>query len=109
MRDRKRWVRIEKEKIMPPPVAVSQFQSKSFDSPDEVRTPAKTRVDVVNVEGFTIGRMTFEPGWRWSDCIKPVVQTDQCQLSHVGITISGKITVLLSDGTQKTVVAGEVY
>lgn len=94
---------------MSTPVSVNQFQSKSFDSPDEVRTPPKTRVEVVNLEGFTIGRFTFEPGWRWSECIKPVVQTDQCMLSHVGIVLSGQITVRMQDGTEKTVSAGGVY
>ncbi|HLG26651.1 MAG TPA: cupin domain-containing protein [Paenisporosarcina sp.] len=91
------------------PVAVSNFQSKSHNSPDEVRTPDKTRVEIVRLEGFTIGRFTFEPGWRWSDCIKPVVKTDQCQLSHVGYAISGRLTVRLKDGTNKTIGAGESY
>ena len=50
-----------------------------------------------------------EPGWRWSDCIKPVVKTDQCQLSHVGYAISGRLTVRLKDGTNKTIGAGESY
>ena len=91
------------------PVAVSNFQSKSHNSPDEVRTPDKTRVEIVRLEGFTIGRFTFEPGWRWSNCIKPVVKTDQCQLSHVGYAISGRLTVRLKDGTNKTIGAGESY
>jgi hypothetical protein len=91
------------------PVAVSNFESKSHSSPDEVRTPDKTRVEIVRLEGFTIGRFNFEPGWRWSDCIKPVVKTDQCQLSHVGYAISGRLTVCLKDGTTKTIGAGESY
>jgi quercetin dioxygenase-like cupin family protein len=91
------------------PVAVTNFESKSHNSPDEVRTPDKTRVEIVRLEGFTIGRFTFEPGWRWSNCIKPVVNTDQCQLSHVGYAISGRLTVRLKDGTNKTIGAGESY
>ena len=90
-------------------VAVSNFQSKSHNSPDEIRTPDKTRVEIVRLEGFTIGRFTFEPGWRWSDCIKPVVKTDQCQLSHVGYAISGRLTVRFKDGTNKAIEAGESY
>ena len=54
-------------------------ESKSLDSPEEVRTPEKTNVDVVTVGGTEVGRFTFEPGWRWSECIKPVVGTDSCQ------------------------------
>ncbi len=91
------------------PVTVTKLQTKSHSSPDEVRTPSKTRVEVVNLEGFTIGRFTFEPGWRWSECVKPVVKTEQCQVSHVGYAISGRVTVRLKDGTAKTISAGESY
>ena len=59
-------------------------ESKSMDAPDEVRTPDKTRVDVVTVGGSEVGRLTFQPGWRWSECIKPVVGTDSCRARHVG-------------------------
>ncbi len=78
---------------MATPVAVTQFVVKSHSSPDEVRSPEKTRVEVVRLEGFTLGRLSFEPGWRWSECIKPVVQTDSCQVSHVGYAVAGRITV----------------
>ncbi len=94
---------------MTTPVAVTHFEVKSHDSPDEVRSPAKTRVEVVRLEGFTIGRFTFEPGWRWSECIKPVVNTDACQLSHVGYAVSGRLTVRLQDGTEQTIRAGQSY
>ena len=90
-------------------VNVTKLQAKHHDSPDEVRTPDKTRVEVVHLEGFTIGRFTFQPGWRWSECVKPVVNTDQCQLSHVGHVISGRITTRMQDGTEKTIGAGESY
>ena len=94
---------------MTTPVAVTKFETKSHSSPDEVRSPAKTRVEVVRLEGFTIGRINFEPGWRWSECVKPVVKTDSCQVSHVGYAVSGRITVRMKDGTQKTIAAGESY
>lgn len=91
------------------PVTVTKLQAKSNSSPDEARTPNKTRVEVVHLEGFTIGRFNFEPGWRWSECVKPVVQTDQRQVSHVGHAVSGRMTVRMNDGTEKTIVAGESY
>ena len=94
---------------MPTPVGVKQFQVKSHGAPDEVRTPSKTRVEVVQFEGYTIGRFHFEPGWRWSECIKPIVKTDSCQLSHVGYVVSGRIKVRMQDGTEKTISAGESY
>jgi quercetin dioxygenase-like cupin family protein len=90
-------------------VAVTKFEVKSHAAPDEVRAPAKTRVEVVQLEGFTIGRFNFEPGWRWSECIKPVVKTDHCQASHVGYAVSGCLTVRMKDGTEKTINAGDSY
>ena len=95
------------EEDMAAPVTVAKFQVQSHTQPDEVRTPSKTRVEVVHLEGFTIGRFTFAPGWRWSECIKPVVKTDHCQVSHVGYAVSGRITVRLKDGTEKAIGAGD--
>ena len=94
---------------MATPVAVSRFEAKSHDAPDETRTPSKTRVDVVRLEGFTIGRLTLEPGWRWSECIKPVAGTETCQVSHVGYAAAGRITVRLPDGTEQAISAGQSY
>ncbi len=94
---------------MTTPVTVAKFEVKSHQSPDEVRTPNKTRVEVVRLEGFTLGRFNFEPGWRWSECIKPVVKTESCQASHVGYAVSGCLTVRMNDGTQKNIVAGDSY
>ena len=59
-------------------------EARGFDSPDETRTPNKTKVDVVRMGGATAARMTFEPGWKWSECVKTVVGTDSCQVRHVG-------------------------
>ena len=56
-------------------VSVNALDSRSNDAPDEVRTPRKTRLEIVRMEGFTLGRCTFEPGWRRSECIKPLVET----------------------------------
>src|SRR6476620_4781204 len=91
------------------PVAVTRFETKSHDSPDEVRAPSKTRVEVVRLPGFTMGRLNFEPGWRWSECVKPVVKTDSCQVAHVGYAVSGRIRVRMQDGTEKTISSGESY
>ena len=90
-------------------VSVKKLESRSHDTPDEVRTPNKTRVEIVRVGGFAIGRFRMEPGWRWSECIKPIVQTDSCQLSHVGYVVSGRMTTRTSDGQQLTIGPGESY
>ena len=88
---------------------VNKLEAKSHNSPDETRTPSKTRVEVVRLEGFTMGRFNFEPGWRWSECVKPVAGTDSCQLSHVGYAVSGRIGVRLNDGTEQSIGAGDSY
>jgi quercetin dioxygenase-like cupin family protein len=94
---------------MSTPVTVTKLEAKSHNSPDEVRSPSKTRVEIIRLENFTIGRFTFEPGWRWSECIKPVVNTDTCQLSHVGYAVSGRMTVRIEGGIQKTIAGGDSY
>ncbi len=84
-------------------------QTLDFDNPSETRTPEKTRVDLVRVGSTTVGRFAFEPGWRWSDCIKPVAGTDSCQARHVGVVQSGRLTVKHEDGTEVELGPGEAY
>jgi quercetin dioxygenase-like cupin family protein len=91
------------------PVSIKKFEIKSHESPDEVRQPEKTKVEIVRMEGFTLGRIKMNPGWRWSECIKPIVHTESCQLSHVGYAVSGNLTVRLNDGTEKSIKGGESY
>jgi hypothetical protein len=81
-----------------PQTAVSQLMARSANTPDETRTPALTRSEVVTVGGYTLSRLTLQPGWRWSECIKPVTKTDSCQLSHVGYLISGRMSVTTPAG-----------
>ena len=83
--------------------------AKSFDEPDEVRTPDKTRVDVVRLPGASAARITFEPGWRWSECVKPIAGTESCQVLHVGTLVSGEMEVVHDDGTKATIVPGQAY
>ena len=80
---------------------------KSLDEPDEVRTPDKTRVELVTMEETTFGRITFQPGWRWSECVKPVAGTDSCQTRHIGYAISGRLHVVHEDGTELDVAPGD--
>jgi hypothetical protein len=84
-------------------------RSGDFDSPDETRTPQKTRVDVVRMGDATAARFTFEPGWKWSECVKPVAGTDSCQARHVGVVQSGRIHVTHEDGTEMDLGPGDTY
>ena len=73
---------------------------KSFESPDERRAPDKTEVDVVELGSVKAARMTLQPGWRWSECIKPVAGTESCQIHHVGTATAGQLRVRHDDGTE---------
>ena len=84
-------------------------EARGFDAPDETRTPDKTKVEVVRMSGTTAARMTFEPGWKWSECVKPVVGTDSCQVRHVGYAQTGRIHIVHEDGTEQDIGAGDVY
>ena len=84
-------------------------EKRGFDSPDETRTPDKTRVDVVHLGGTTAARFTMEPGWRWSECVKPVAGTDSCQVHHVGFVQSGSMHIVHEDGTELELGAGSAY
>jgi mannose-6-phosphate isomerase-like protein (cupin superfamily) len=84
-------------------------EKRGFDSADETRTPDKTRVDVVRMGGTTAARLTMEPGWRWSECVKPVAGTDSCQYRHVGVVHSGRMRVSHDDGTVLEIGPGDAY
>jgi hypothetical protein len=85
-------------------------EALDFDSPDESRTPPKPRVDVVRTGGgATAARLTFEPGWKWSECVKPVVGTEQYQVHHVGFIQSGRMHVVHQDGTELDLGPGSAY
>jgi len=82
---------------------------KDFGSADEVRTPDKTRLEILDLDGIKAARMTAQPGWRWSECIKPVVGTDSCQAHHVGAVVAGSLHIQHEDGTEQDVSAGDAY
>ena len=85
------------------------MEARGFDAPDETRSPDKTRVDVVRMGGNSAARLTLEPGWKWSECVKPVVETESCQVRHVGVVQSGRMHVTHDDGTEAEVGPGQAY
>ena len=92
-----------------PAVQVERFETKSADSPDETRTPPNALVQQVTVGGHTLARMTFKPGWKWSENIKPIAGTDSCQLSHIGYAVKGSIAVKTAEGEEHRIKAGDFY
>lgn len=89
--------------------ATHTLQVKSHSSPDELRTPERTTLELNHLGEYSIGRMTMQPGWSWAEDIKPVVKTDSCQLLHVGYCVSGTLETELDDGTKATITAGDSY
>jgi hypothetical protein len=88
---------------------MSGLTVKNFDSADETRTPDKTKLDIVDLGSVKAARLTAQPGWRWSECIKPVVGGDSCQAHHVGVIVSGTMHVVHIDGTESDVGGGDAY
>ncbi len=82
---------------------------KRFESPDEVRVLQKGRFEIVHLGGMTIGRATYEPGWKWSEHVGPSVGATRCNVEHVGLVISGTATAALDDGRVIELRAGELF
>ena len=82
--------------------------NKSLDSPEETRNMEKGKVEVVDVGGLQVMRATFQPGWKWSECVKPIAGTDSCQVAHLIYTVSGKMVVRMDDGSELEIKQGNV-
>jgi hypothetical protein len=88
---------------------VAGVEVKSFDSPDETRPfEGKGGAKVVNVGGQTVLKGEFEPGWRWSENVKPIAGTDSCQAPHLLYCESGRMKVRMNDGSETEIGPGEV-
>jgi uncharacterized cupin superfamily protein len=88
---------------------MASIEVKSFDSPDEVREfEGNGKADVVNLGGRNVGRGTFEPGWRWSENVKPIAGTESCEVSHLGYCVSGRMRVTMDDGSDGELGPGDV-
>ena len=79
---------------------MAEMQKRNLDSPHETRTFDKGKVDVANFGNITIGRAVLEPGWRWSESVKPIAKTESCQAPHTQYVISGRLKVVMDNGTE---------
>src|SRR5713101_1872900 len=82
---------------------------RRFGKPDETRVFEKGRFDVLRLGGMTIGRATYEPGWKWSQDVGPIAGTKSCAVEHVGIVVSGHAKVRMDDGREIDLRAGECF
>jgi len=87
---------------------MAKSEHKAFKSPDEVRTFEKGKLELLNIGGGVVGKLTLEPGWRWSKHVKPIAKTDWCEAPHLQYHASGRIHILMSDGTEFEAGPGDV-
>lgn len=90
------------------PKTVEAPTVKSLETPDEVREFENGRLELVNVGGRMIGRAVFSPGWKWSSHVKPIAKTKSCEAPHFGYQISGRMKIVMDDGTEFIIMAGDV-
>ena len=86
---------------------MASIQRKTLDQPDETRPVGKGVVEVVSIGGTTMMRTTFEPGWQWSESVKPIVGGESCQVNHVGYCVSGRLHIRMDDGEELEISAGD--
>jgi hypothetical protein len=83
------------------------MQQKSLNSPDETRTFDKGKLELVTISGVTFGRATLNPGWKWSESVKPIAKTASCQAPHTQYIISGKMKIVMDGGQETVLGAGD--
>ena len=82
---------------------------KRFDSPDEIRVFQKGKFELVRVGNMTIGRATYEPGWKWSEHVGKDAWVRSCMVDHVGLVLAGRVKVCMDDGTEYELAAGDAF
>ena len=84
------------------------YEHKTYKTPDEVRTFAKGKMEILNIGGGVVGKATLEPGWQWSEHVKPIAKTTWCEAPHFQYHVSGRLHVKMKDGTEFELGPGDV-
>jgi hypothetical protein len=87
---------------------MASYERKDLKAPDETRTFEKGKLELINMGGGAIGRLSLEPGWRWSKHVKPIAGTDLCEAPHFQYHVSGRLHILMADGSEFEAGPGEV-
>ncbi len=87
---------------------MAKAERSDLNNPNEVRTFNNGKLELVNMEGGTIGRLTLNPGWKWSNDVKPIAKTEWCEAPHFQYQISGRMHVKMQDGSEFDIGPGEV-
>jgi quercetin dioxygenase-like cupin family protein len=88
---------------------MATLEIRNLDAPDEARSFEKGGADIVSLGGVTVGRGVFQPGWRWSEHVKPIAGTDSCEVRHTGYVISGRLKVVMDDGSEAELGPGDAH
>lgn len=83
-------------------------ENKSFDAPDEIREFPNGRAEILHIGGGEVGRYVFQPGWRWSNDVKPIAGTHSCEAPHFQYHVSGRLAIRMDDGEEFIIGPGEV-
>lgn len=87
---------------------MEKAECKGFKKPDEIREFPKGRLELIKIGGATVGRAVFEPGWKWSTSVQPLVNTKSCEAPHFQYHVSGVLRILMDDGAEFDCRPGEV-
>jgi quercetin dioxygenase-like cupin family protein len=87
---------------------MANVEQKDLNAPDETRSFEKGTVELVNIGGGQVGRITLQPGWRWSDHVKPIANTEWCEAPHFQYHLSGRLHVVTPEGQEYEAGPGEV-
>ena len=82
---------------------------KKFEKPDEARTFEKGKLELVTIGGVTVGRASYEPGWKWSEHVRPISGTELCEVEHVGLALKGRCAVRMRDGNEIVLKPGDLF
>jgi class 3 adenylate cyclase len=88
---------------------MARLQSKSFETPDEIRSVPHGSVRVLDLGDMVVGQQIWEPGWRWSEHVKPIAKTELCEYHHIGVTVSGAVHVAMRDGSELELTPNTAY
>ena len=87
---------------------LTDYEHKDFAAPDEVRQFDKGRLELVNIGGGVVGRLVLDPGWRWSESVKPLVGTELCEAPHFQYHVSGTLRIITAEGREFDAAPGAV-
>ena len=87
---------------------LGKSELKSFRKPEEIRDVPSGKIELLTLGGATVGRATFQPGWRWSTSVKPLAKTESCEAPHFQYHVAGILHVRMDDGTEYDCKAGDV-